>query len=102
MLVNEFSEDLLVSLTPFLVQDKVKSGEESSRNLLLFFPTYAKFDHSTPGMERFDNFILVIAGKDESTVTRIFFNRGPKEQLYIWCGVICLVDDNDFMFGITG
>ena len=73
------SQDLLVSLAPLLVQDRVKSGEESSRNLLLLLPTYAKLDHSTPGMERFDDFIFIIAGEDESAIRRKLLNRCPKQ-----------------------
>ena len=51
-------------------------------------------------MEGFDDFILVVAGEDESAVTSKFLNKRPKEELYVVSRVICLVNDNDFVFSI--
>jgi hypothetical protein len=51
-------------------------------------------------MERFDDFVLVVAGEDESAVTSKLLNKCPKEELYIIPCVICFVNDDDFVFSI--
>ena len=53
-------------------------------------------------MERLDDFIFIIAGEDESAVVLEFLNRRSKEELYVGSGIVCFIDDDDFMSGIRG
>ena len=53
-------------------------------------------------MEGFDDFILVVAGENKSTVFLELLNRGSKKELYVGSGIVCFVDDDDFMSGIRG
>ena len=84
-------------MNPFSVQDPVKSLDELCCNLLLLFSFDAKLDHSTPGVEGFDDFILVVASEDESTVSGELLNTRSKKELYIGSGIVCFIDDDDFM-----
>jgi hypothetical protein len=57
----------------------------------------AELDHSTPGVEGFDDFIFVVASEDESAVVGELLNTRSKKELYIGSGIVCFVDDNDLM-----
>ena len=52
-------------------------------------------------MEGFDDFILVVAGKNESAVVLEFLNRGSKKELYVGSGIVCFIDDDDFMLRLA-
>jgi hypothetical protein len=65
-----------------------------------FLSSDSELDHSAARVERFDDFILVVAGEDESAVTSKLLNKCPKEELYVVPRVICLINDDDFMFSI--
>ena len=69
MFTDEFNEDFLIGFNPFCVQDGVKSLEELCLYFRFLLTLDAKLDHSTTGVEGFDNFIFIIAGEDESTVS---------------------------------
>ena len=43
-------------------------------------------------MQRFDDFILVITGEDEPTVSAKLLNRGSKKELYVGSGVVSLIN----------
>ena len=49
-------------------------------------------------MEGLDNFIFEVAGEYESAVARKLLCKRPKEELYVVCCVISLIDDDDFVF----
>ena len=48
-------------------------------------------------MEGFDDFIFVIAGENESAVVGELLNTRSKKELYVGSGIVCFVDDDDFM-----
>ena len=48
-------------------------------------------------MEGFNDFIFEVAGKDEPAVARKLLCKRPKEELYVVCCVISLIDDDDFV-----
>ena len=48
-------------------------------------------------MEGFDDFVFVIAGKNESTVSGELLNTRSKKELYVGSGIVCFIDDDDFM-----
>ena len=48
-------------------------------------------------MEWFDDFIFVIASEYKSTVFVEGLNVRSKKELYIGSGIVCFVDDNDFV-----
>ena len=52
-------------------------------------------------MEGFDDFVLVIAGKNESTVAGELLNTRSKKELYVGSGIVCFIDDDDFMFRLA-
>ena len=45
------------------------------------------------------DFIFIIASENESAVSGELLNRRSKEELYIGRGIVCFVDDDDFMSG---
>jgi hypothetical protein len=49
-------------------------------------------------VQGFNDFIFVVAGEDESAVATKLLNRRPKEELYVMGCVICLINDDDFVF----
>ena len=46
----------------------------------------------------FNNFIFVIASEYESTVFGELLNRRSEKELYIGSGIVCFINDDDFMF----
>ena len=48
-------------------------------------------------MEWFNDLVFIIAGKDESTVFVEGLNVRSKKELYVGSGIVCFVDDNDFV-----
>ena len=52
-------------------------------------------------MKGLNNLILVIAGEDKSTVGRELLNTRSEKELYIGSGIVCFVNDNDFMFRLA-
>ena len=52
-------------------------------------------------MKRFGNLILVVTGEDKSTVGRELLNKRSEKELYIGSGIVCFVNDDDFMFRVT-
>ena len=48
-------------------------------------------------MEWFDDFIFVIASEYKSTVFVEGLNVRSKKELYVGSGIVCFVDDNDFV-----
>ena len=49
-------------------------------------------------MEGFNDFVLVIAGKNESAVSGELLNTRSKKELYVGSGIVCFIDDDDFVF----
>jgi hypothetical protein len=56
-----------------------------------------KLDNSTSAVEGLNDFVLVIAGKNESAVAGELLNTSSKKELYVGSGIVCLIDDDDFM-----
>ena len=52
-------------------------------------------------MEWFDNLVIVVASENKSTVSGELLNRRSKEELYVGSGIVCFVNDDDFMFRVT-
>ena len=48
-------------------------------------------------MEWFDDFILIVAGENESAVSLELLNRRSKEELYVGSGIVCFINDDDFV-----
>ena len=48
-------------------------------------------------MEGFNDFIFVVASENESTVVGELLNTRSKKELYVGSGIVCFVDDDDFM-----
>jgi hypothetical protein len=49
-------------------------------------------------MQGFNDFIFVIASEYESTVFGELLNRRSEKELYIGSGIVCFINDDDFMF----
>ena len=52
-------------------------------------------------MEGFNDFIFVVASENESTVSGDLLNRRSKEELYVGSGIVCFIDDDDFMLRLA-
>ena len=52
-------------------------------------------------MEGFNDFVLVIAGKNESAVSGELLNTRSKKELYVGSGIVCFIDDDNFVFRLT-
>ena len=52
-------------------------------------------------MEGFDDFILVVAGENESAVVFEFLNTRSKKELYVGSGIVCFINDDDFMLRLA-
>ena len=52
-------------------------------------------------MKGFNNFVLIVASEDKSTVSRELLNTRSEKELYIGSGIVCFVNDDDFMFRVT-
>ena len=48
-------------------------------------------------MEGFNDFIFVVASENESAVAGELLNRRSQEELYVGSGIVCFIDDDDFM-----
>jgi hypothetical protein len=48
-------------------------------------------------VERFNNFVLVIAREDKPTVVVKRLDVSSEEELYIMCSIICLINDDDLV-----
>jgi hypothetical protein len=49
-------------------------------------------------MEWFNNFVLVVAGENKSAVSGELLNTRSEKELYVGSGIVCFVNDDDFMF----
>jgi SOS-response transcriptional repressor LexA len=52
-------------------------------------------------VEWFNDFVLEIAGKNESTVSGELLNTRSKKELYVGSGIVCLVDDDNLVSRAT-
>ena len=52
-------------------------------------------------MEGFDNLILLVTSEDKSAISGELLNTRSKKELYVGSGIVCLVDDDDFMFRLA-
>ena len=52
-------------------------------------------------MQGFNDFIFVVASENESTVPWELLNRRSKEELYVGSGIVCFIDDDNFVFRLT-
>ena len=52
-------------------------------------------------MEGFNDFVFVVAGKNESTVVGELLNTRSKKELYVGSGIVCFVNDDNFMLRVT-
>jgi hypothetical protein len=52
-------------------------------------------------MEGFNDFIFIIASENESAVFGELLNRRSQEELYIGSGIVCFINDDDFVFRVT-
>ena len=59
---------------------------------------YRKFNDGTTTMEWFDDFVFVFTGEDKSAITAKLLNRGSKLELDVGSGIICFINNNDFVF----
>ena len=98
--VDKFDKDDFISFAPLGVQDKVKSPEEFCLEDWFLCCIYRKVNDGTTTMEWLDDLILVITGEDEPTVSAKLLNRGSKKELYIGSGIVCLINNKDFMFRV--
>jgi hypothetical protein len=48
-------------------------------------------------MQRFNNFIDEVTSEDKAAVAMELLHSGPKGQLNVVGGVVCLVDDDDLV-----
>ena len=49
-------------------------------------------------MKGSNDFIFVVTGEDEPAVANKLLCKRPKTELYIWGGVVSLINDDDFVF----
>ena len=52
-----------------------------------------KVHHSTATVKRLNDLVREVTGKDETTVAMELLYSGPKGQLYVGSGVVCLVNE---------
>ena len=52
-------------------------------------------------MEGFNDFVLVIAGKDKSAVSTELLNTRSKKELYVGSGIVCFINDDDFVLWLA-
>ena len=52
-------------------------------------------------MEGLNDFIFVVAGKNESAVCGELLNTRSKKELYIGSGIVCFIDNDDFMLRLA-
>ena len=52
-------------------------------------------------MEWLNNFVLIVTGENESAVPRELLNRRSEKELYIGSGIVCFINDDDFMFRLA-
>ena len=95
--MDEFCDDFLITFAPFGVQDNVKLFEELCLKLWFLLCIYCELNNGASAMEWFNDFVLVIAGKNESSVSGELLNTRSKKELYVGSGIVCFVDDDDFM-----
>ena len=78
MFVDQFYQDLVIIFNSFCSQDFLDSFEELGGKLGFAFGIGGKVNTGASGVERFDNFVFEIAGKDESAVARKLLSKRPK------------------------
>ena len=96
--MDEFCDDFLITLNPFIVQDPVKTFEKACRDLLFLFSFNSEINDGASAMEGLNDFVFVIAGKNKSAVSGELLNTRSKKELYVGSGIVCFIDDDDFMF----
>ena len=99
--MDEFCDDFLITLNPFVVQDPVKTFEKACRDLLFLFSFNSEINDGTSAMEWFNDFVFVIAGKNKSAVSGELLNTRSKKELYVGSGIVCFIDDDDFMLRLA-
>jgi hypothetical protein len=77
MLVNKFYQDLVIIFNTFCIQDFLETLEELSGNGLSVFSFDSKLDDGTSRVQGFKDFIFVVTGEDEPTVTSKLLNKRP-------------------------
>jgi len=75
--VDEFDENLLIIFNALCLKNSPETLEELSCNCWFVFGFNSELDHCTSGVERFDNFVFVVAGEDESAVVIKCLNIRP-------------------------
>ena len=98
MLVNKFYQDLVIIFNTFCIQDLLDTFEELGGNGLSVFSFDSKLDNGTSRVQGFKDFIFVVTCENEPTVTSKFLNKCPKTELYVVGRIVCLINDNDFVF----
>ena len=73
----KFSNDFLIVLNLFLIEDKPQPFKEIPCELYSLLSFDCEVDDCTTGVKRFNNFVLVVAGEDESTVVIKCLNIRP-------------------------
>ena len=101
MFVDEFCDDFLITLNPFVVQDPVKTLEKACCDLLFLLSFNCEINDGASAMEGFNDFVFVIAGKNKSTVSGELLNTRSKKELYVGSGIVCFIDDDDFMLRLA-
>ena len=96
--MDEFCGDFLITLNPFIVQDPVKTLEKACRDLLFLFSFNSEINDCASTMEGLNDFVLVIAGKNESAVSGELLNTRSKKELYVGSGIIGFVNDDNLVF----
>jgi hypothetical protein len=77
VLVDEFNEYFGFVLNSFSFENFSKSSEETVGNFWSLFSFDSELNDGTTGMEGFEDFVFVVAGKDKSAVTSKLLNKRP-------------------------
>ena len=77
MLINKFYQDLVIRFNTFCTQDFLETLEEECCNLLTLLSFDGEVNDCTSGVEGLKDFVLIVAGEDESAVTSKLLNKRP-------------------------
>jgi len=61
----------------------------------------AEVNDGTTGMEGIDNLVDEVTGENETAVAMKLFNKCAKRKLNIMSCVVCLINNDNFMFATT-
>jgi hypothetical protein len=75
--VDKFDEDFWIIFDTLCLKNSPDTLEELCCDSRFVFGFNSELDHRASGVERFDDFVFVVAGKDKPAVAIKLLNRSP-------------------------